>query len=399
VSRDGALDITVMGLVHLLAFLAVLSRLLWVLRHDRAYWLLCAGALVVLTDVGYAIYWNSFYAEPASCLFFLLLLAEGVEIGRAGQASPASMLRWSLWAALWVFAKPQNTPMGLILAPFTLWMAFWGRSRRAFPIAVAGSCAMLGCAAYNVLAMPRVGHMANTYGMVFAGILPESKDKAADLRALGLDPQLAKYSGSGAWTPNTAFTPLVQSGVLERKVTTFSILRFYLLRPPRLWRRLHVVLPHITFLRNWYGNYEPSSGFPPSAQSRSFTLWSDFHERVLPVFSKWIVFALAGWPPIAAWIWMRERDSLRRKHIALLTLLPVCCLAALMGAVFGDAFDLIKHMYLFNLLLDTCMVCAAAAGWKAVVRLRRSRRERSGASPVLRGRDGAPIERPAAAPG
>jgi hypothetical protein len=144
-----------------------------------------------------------------------------------------------------------------------------------------------------------------------------------------------------------------------RGVSTFSVVRFYVSRPARLWRRLQQRLPMITRLRYWYGNFEPSAGFPPATLSRAFNLWSGFHERVLPVFNKWIVFALTGWPLLAAWRWVREPDTLRRRRIELLTLLPICCLAALFSAVFGDAFDLVKHLYLFNLLLDTCLFYVA----------------------------------------
>jgi hypothetical protein len=222
---------------------------------------------------------------------------------------------------------------------------------------------MFACAAYNVLAMPIYGRQANTYGMVFSGILADSKDTHADLRALGLDPQLSKYAGTGAWSPGTYYPEMAASGVLAR-VNTFTVLRFYLARPARMWRRLHGLLPQITFLR-WtgYGNFEPSAGLPPAAQSRAFTMWSGFHEHVLPPVNKWIVMALAAWPLLAAWRWLRGRDILRRRRLELLTLLPVCCLAALFSAVYGDAFDVIKHMYLFNLLLDACMFWAASAGW------------------------------------
>ena len=88
VSKDGALDITVAGFVHLLAFLAAFARLLWVTRRERAHALLWIGALVALTDAGYAVYWNSWYAEPASCIFFLLLLAEAVEIAAGRRNRP-----------------------------------------------------------------------------------------------------------------------------------------------------------------------------------------------------------------------------------------------------------------------------------------------------------------------
>jgi hypothetical protein len=366
VSKDGALDITVAGIVHALAFLAVLARLLWVTRRERAHTLLWIGALVALTDAGYAVYWNSWYAEPASCFFFLLLLAEAVEIASSGQATFAGLLRWSLWSVLWILAKPQNAPIGLILGLFTFRLAIWTPSQLARWAAVASGCAMFACAAFNVLAMPIYGRQANTYGVVFAGILPESKNPPADLQALGLDPQLAKYSGTGAWTPGTYFPEMAASGVL-RRVNTFTVLRFYLLRPARMWRRLRGLLPQITFLRrDWYGNFEPSSGLPPAAQSRAFTLWSGFHERVLPYVNKWIVFALAVWPLLIVWRWVRQRDVVRRRRLELMALLPICCLAALFSAVYGDAFDVIKHMYLFNLLLDTCMIYIASAGWEFI---------------------------------
>jgi hypothetical protein len=364
VSKDGALDITVAGFVHALAFIAAFSRLLWVMRRDRARALLWIGALLALTDVGYAAYWNSFYAEPASCIFFLLLLAEAVEIARAGQSSLAGILRWSLWSILWILAKPQNAPIGLILGLFTFRLGMWTGSKPGRLAAVAGGCAMFGCAAFNVTAMPGYGRQANTYGMVFSGILADSKDPAADLRALGLDPQLAKYAGTGAWSAGTYFPQMAASKALEH-VNTFTVLRFYLLRPARMWRRLHGLFPKITFLR-WtgYGNFEPSAGLSPGAQSRGFALWSGFHERVLPSVNKWVVFGLAGWPVLSVWQWVRCRDIVRRRRLELLTLLPVCCLGALFSAVYGDAFDIIKHLYLFNLLLDACMLYAAAVGWR-----------------------------------
>src|ERR1019366_5208762 len=60
ISKDGALDITVVGLVHLIAFLTGFARLLWVTRRVEARAIIWIGALVALTDAGYAVYWNSF---------------------------------------------------------------------------------------------------------------------------------------------------------------------------------------------------------------------------------------------------------------------------------------------------------------------------------------------------
>jgi hypothetical protein len=366
VSKDGALDITVAGFVHLLAFLAAFARLLWVTRRARPRALLWIGALVALTDVGYAAYLNSWYAEPASCIFFMLLLAEAVEIGGAREATMAAVLRWSLWSVLWILAKPQNAPIGLVVGLFTLRLATWTLSQRARLAAIAGGCAMLACAVFNVAGMPRYGRQANTYGMIFSGILAESKNPQADLRALGLDPQLARYAGTGAWSPETCYPQMAASGALTR-VNTFTVLRFYLLRPARMWRRLHSALPRAASLRlTGYGNFEPSAGLPPKTLSNAFSLWRGFHESALAPGGKWIFFGLAVWPLLAAWRWLRSGDNLRRRHIELVILLPLCCLSALLTAVYGDAFDMTKHLYLFNLLLDTCLLYAAAA-WMAAV--------------------------------
>lgn len=368
VSKDGTLDITVAGLVHAIAFLAAFTRLLWVTRNLKGRALIWIGALIVLTDAGYAIYWNSFYAEPASCIFFLLLLAETVQFTCSGKLTPALILRWSLWSILWVLAKPQNAPLGLILAVFTLRLAWWVRPPWARIIPVTASCSLVACAIFNVTAMPTYGRMANTYGMIFSGILGDSKSPASDLEALGLNPGLAKYAGTGAWSAGTHYPEMAASGEM-RSVSTFTIVRFYLARPARLWRRLHQRLPMITFLRYWYGNFEPSAGYPPATLSQAFNLWSAIHEHVLPIFNKWIVLALAGWPFVAAWRWKRARDAFQRRRIEISALLPICCLAALFSAVFGDAFDLVKHLYLFNLMLDTCLVYFSWLAWVSAQRL------------------------------
>ncbi len=370
VSRDGMLDIRIVGLVHVVAFLGAFARLLSVTRRVRCYPLLWIGALLALTDVGYAVYWNSLYTEPASCIFFLLLLAETVEIGWKAQLSGPNACRWILWAALWVLAKSQNAPLGLLLGLFAFRLAFWSRSTQVRVAMAVGGCALLGCGAFDILTMPMGPRMSAAYDMVFSAILVESKDPRADLRVLGLDPDLARYAGTGAWTAGTVFPKLAASGVLGANVTIFTVERFYLRRPARLWRHLKAALPKITFVRpEWYGNFEPSAGVPPAALSQRFNLWSGFHEHVLPRFSKWIVLALAAWPPVALWIWIRERNQVRRRRVELFALLPLCCLTAMFASVFGDSYDFVKHMYLFNLLLDACMLCAAVACCQRLIKI------------------------------
>ena len=352
VSRGGAFDVRLVGIIHAFVFLIAFGQLLWVTRNLRWHALLWISALVVFTDVGYAAYWNSFYTEPASLLFFLLLLGETIGMGERGVVTPASLFRWVLWAALWMLAKPQNAPLAVPLVLLLFRLRVW--SVRPVPVAwaVAGGSAVLVAAVINAATLPAETRKAPVYDMIFMAILPESKSPSTDLKALGLDPELARYSGTGAWSAGSAFGDVKLTGAIGTTVTSLSVCRFYLLRPVRLWRHLKSVLPRAMWLRpEWCGNFELDAGFAPGARSTSFSLWSLVHERVLTPLAKPILFALAASLPMTLLRWRRVGGA--AKHRAeILLFLAVCCLVSFFVAAFGDAWDTVKHLCLFNFLLD-----------------------------------------------
>jgi len=362
VSRDGSLDIRIVGLVHMLAFLSAFYYLLAAtgsLRSAPFVWIL---ALLALTDVGYAAYWNSFYAEPASCIFFLLLLAESIAICRTPSISNLQAIRWAVWAVLFVMAKPQNAPLGVLLALFVFRLRAGGR------IAIASSLAIMGAAAFITVTSPVANMWSSTYDQVFMAILPESKDPARDAQALGLPPDWVKYSGTGAWTQGTNLYEAVKSGLIGKRITHATIARFYLLRPARIWRHAKRVLPVAFSLRpDTCGNFERSAGFPPGAQSQTFDAWSGFHEHGLETCGKLIVALLLVCPVICAVAWFRSAPDAGRK-VEFFGLLSVCCMLSFVIAICGDDWDNVKHLFLFNLLLDTWLVAGIAIVFQWFVR-------------------------------
>ena len=70
VSKNGKLDIVVVGMVHMMVFLAAFARLLALTRSLRATPLWWIGALLVLTDGGYVAYWNSSIQSLHRACFF-----------------------------------------------------------------------------------------------------------------------------------------------------------------------------------------------------------------------------------------------------------------------------------------------------------------------------------------
>ena len=151
---------------------------------------------------------------------------------------------------------------------------------------------------------------------------------------------------------------MVANGFIGNKITHTAIAGFYFRHPARIWRHALILLPIAFSLRpEWCGNFERSAGRAAGARSTAFTLWSRFHAQVLRRVGRFIFILLFISPAIAAIAWMRFPE--RRREIELLALLSAGCLTAFLTAALGDAWDNVKHLFLFNLMLDTCLILSA----------------------------------------
>jgi hypothetical protein len=359
VSKDGGFSIQTLGVVHTVAFLLIYARLLRATRL-RGCLLLWIGATLILTDVGYVAYWNSLYREPASGLFCLLLIAESILLCRSGTVSTKAIVRWIVWAVLLVLAKEQNTALAVLLAIFLLRLQSWKSCNSARWAAVGGLAVVLGAGAFNLVTSPAPEHRAAAYNMLFLAIAPESNNPAADLADFGLSSRATRFAGTNAWSPNTGFSDPEVQAALNGRLTMIRTAGFFLARPGRLWRHVTTLLPRSTGLRpEFCGNFQASAGLAPGTRSHAFALWSGVHEWILPLVSRVFLFLLLL--PLLAVICLRGRDASVRCRLDLAALLSGCCLASFFAAAFGDALDNVKHMYLFNLLLDTCLLWSAVA--------------------------------------
>ena len=73
---------------------------------------------------------------------------------------------------------------------------------------------------------------------MFLEILPKSPDPGADLRALGLDPRLARYSGMNAYLPEAPIDDPVFRAAFYDRFHVRDVVLFYVERPARLFERV-----------------------------------------------------------------------------------------------------------------------------------------------------------------
>ncbi|MGA3185817.1 MAG: hypothetical protein ABSF22_01790 [Bryobacteraceae bacterium] len=352
-------DITLFGWTHATLFLLALARLFYVTRVLAMYRIIWALMLLVLTDAGYVAYWNSLYTEPASCIWFLFLLAESITFSTSERITIGAVLRWNIFAILWIMAKTQNAPLCVPLGVYGLviaWRALDGKTRWA---AIAGVLAMLAAGAIMVRSILPAPKVITLYDGIFYGILPDSPDPRSDLMALGLNPDYARYSGTLPWDPESGIADGYLVNALLEKITPVGLVEFYMRRPGRMWRHFRPLLPSYFSLRpEFCGNFVQSTGRPPGARSYAIGLWSRIHERVLSRVGLFLLAALvlgiAGGVLLLIVKRSAPPDVLRWTELG--TCLAACCLTAFLAAAFGDTYDNTKHQFLFNLLLDTCLV-------------------------------------------
>jgi hypothetical protein len=347
---DGTLPIILVGLIHAGGLIAALARLLFFTRHFRGKLVLWIGTALVLTDAGYAAYANSFFAEAASGIFGVWFIAEAVRACDRKRVGLAFIVS----AVLLLCGKAQNAPLAVPMAIYAVLVdqqfAVWPKIATAATIVMAA-----------VITLSSVGvrpKLDTSYNMLFSAILPESRDPRGDLRALRMDPELVRFKGTLAWSPNSG---LYAEEVRKAMHATgpVQIAMFYVTRPKRLWRHITTLFPIATQIRpESCGNFEVSAGRPPGARATSFSFWTIVHERWLGRITKFLLFGLTGMMIACVAV---SKFSKKWRFAPVMALLPALSLIAFLTAAFGDASEPIKHQYLFNLMLDACLVSALAA--------------------------------------
>ena len=346
-SRSGTFFITTMGAVHMAGILAALARLLFVTRYLRAHLFFGAALVVILTDVGYLAYCNSFFSEPASCIFALWFTAEAISASRK-QSLDGKLVAAAL---LLICAKPQNSPLAVPLACYVYMMP----QRSSVRTRIATSTLMLLAAAVVLHSVKQEPTLEISYNLLFSAILPESRDPRADLEAMGMDPELVRFKNTGAWGANSGFHDQ-QVRTTLRRIGQTGLVAFYMQRPTRLWRHLTTLFPIATGIRpECCANFTPSSGLPPGTHATTFTVWSKLHEQVFGRITKFLLLGLC----ISFVLYLQSGKPGSLSNV--LAVLSALCITAFLTAAFGDANEPVKHQYLFNLLLDMTLLLLLAS--------------------------------------
>lgn len=362
VTGDNVFNISFLAGLYAAGFLFVFYTLLKELTRDMSLtmtFITAALLFFILGDVGYLAYFNSFYGDPLSFLGMLLTFACLLRVIRKDKPGLPDLFLFGASVIVFVGAKQQNSPVGILLAAFMVRLALI-RKDKAWRIAAVSMAGVVAVSSglFYFLIKDDIVHI-NQYHALTRGILENSDDPEGDLAKLGIDPEFALVSGStyyDSYGLEDAESNLMQEE-FYRKYGFTGIIKYYVTHPDRLMEKLDMAARNGFAIRpEVMGNYEKQEGRSYGEKTSYFTLWSSAKTRLFPGSFKFVlVFYLLFYGVLAKRYMKAMKSGNTRQRITL----EFLALVGIIGVIqFGVAFvgagdaDLGKHLFLFNLCFD-----------------------------------------------
>jgi sulfur relay (sulfurtransferase) DsrF/TusC family protein len=372
-------DLRMLGVLHsalLGAGLAALHLALPGSRAVRTVSVVVAGALVA--DVAFVSYFTSPFSEPATFLGLLFAVAALAWYVRADRAVPLALLLLTAAGVFLALAKSQTVVLALLLVPVVLLRTVpVGRLTgpvlgRVLPALAA--VVLVAAPAANLTQQPPFFTRVNVYNVVFWTLLPLSPDPEATLRELSAPPSLARYSGTGYFTPGSAQSDPA-FGLFEEQVSRGDVLA-YLATHPGYWEPLLAEGSRAaaTARPDYMSNYReprPEGQLLAPRPDPTVRLLGSLGRWAWPVLPLvWTLVALGG-----AVVALRAADPARRALAAVLYLLAAGALSQVVVALLGDGvYELVKHTVLAGWATALLLGVGAGAALAAAVGAAQRRR-------------------------
>jgi len=339
---------------------------------------LALSLIFIFGDVGYIVYFQSFFGEPYALIATLLAVAGALALVSADRPTGGLFALFVAAALALATSKIQNAPLGFAFA-LLAWrmLALRPDSRWRKQVLTGIGVLVVGSALMIIVAPDRLKNV-NLYQSIFFGVLRNSSDVAGDMKELGIPEKYAALAGTNYFQKDTAIPqndPVLREEVLE-KLSHKDIAFYYLRHPSRFIQKLEAAADNAVYIRPGYlGNYDQSAGKPWGAISGEFGVWSKWKVTGMPRSLGFFIGFYVLYYAVLAFLW--RKMSSRRFRLALETMAVVGLAGAFAVVVplIGDGeADLGKHLFMFNVCFDMMVISVVTGVAYGLVRIAARRR-------------------------
>jgi hypothetical protein len=338
-------DIRWLGALHAAGLF--LGYALWLRLLDGlplARWIVCNALLIlILGDIGYVAYANSFYTDTAAVIGATIMVPSAVLLITSQGGSTSLLVLFAMACILFGASKAQHALPGIGASALVWLLAKRGKP----PVTALCAAGIFASCACVIAATPSWYGGGERFDLIFFKLLPSSDDPAADARSLGLPKEDIRYSGMHSFMPGSPVQNTNWFNDFTARTSTLAVIRFYSTHPARALGILHGDLVREEGIRRPLNisNYRREQGYPPGTRTARFGWWSALQTQL----SAW-------WPWQSVFCWASifvlasRRYSLGESSVILAVLLAGAlefCISSL-----GDSVETYRHLLLAHLFTD-----------------------------------------------
>ncbi len=348
-------SLSILGIMHALLYALVLAIFLSQIRFRKKIYniIFIALSIIILCDIGYISYFNSFYGEGLQHIAFLLCVAMTIKILNKPPKIHDMILAVS-GAIIYGWSKFFNIPIALIFV--LVYMIIYLVRTKTKPIPVISAAVGILCLFCIYTSIPKWMDVATNYNSVFYGVMHEvGEEKAQEYAdALELPSKLADYRDTNYYV--SWVSEALQKDGLEDAVNSLSkpvLIKFYLTHPVRLAQLMPISASHSDMVRPYYLSNYSNENHPRMTLSHKFSIWSALRTK-LPLGTVWgNLIVLVAFLTILCYLFKKQRNIL----ITLTVSTSAVCLYSFIAPIaFNGIGDLAKHQFAFIETLDLLLI-------------------------------------------
>jgi hypothetical protein len=316
----------------------------------------------IFGDIGYLVYFQSFFGEPYALLGMLLAVGSAIAMAAKDQPSGKLLALFIVSALAVATSKIQYGPLGFAFALLAWRMLALRPDRRWQRQVATGIGILLFSSVLMIVAAPSGLKHINLYQSIFFGVLKDSPHMESDMKELGIPEKYGGLAGTNYFQKNTIIPqsdPTLHREVLSR-LSHKDVALYYFRHPSRFIQKLHRAAANAVFIRPYYlGNYDQTAGKPRGAIKRTFSGWSEWKVHRMPHTLGWFLGFYLLYFAVLATCWRRTLSVKTRIALEALATVAVAGAFAAVVPIIGDGeADLGKHLFMFSVCFDMMVVSA-----------------------------------------
>lgn len=354
--------IEILGLIHCVLYAAVLAFLFMQFSlKKRAFDILAkALTLIVLCDVGYLTYFNSFYGEGLQLIAFTFLAAMLVRLVLTLPRLADAFLS-ALGCIVFGWSKFFNIPAACVFAVLLFGIMLYKTKRKTH--AAIGIVTLLALVAIYLSIPSWMGYQTK-FNAIFFGALKDAEPSACEqyLNELDLPPEFIEFRNTNYYVEGIA-AALEKSGGEKNllAVSNLDIATFYLRHPDRLMNLMSLSLLNSDSIRPFYLSNFSNDDAPKLTLSHRFSFWSD--TRAALGFDTWPGFigVILVFSVTVFILMLKSGRKWYEPLFVLLLLMGILVYFFIVPFISNGEGDLAKHLFASASLLDLMVLFVLTA--------------------------------------